>query len=292
MSDVRTVYARTGCGCSMPGISKLLDRERFEREADLRKARGKRRPIPTEVGRYVEARQARLRGKLARALQAQRAEIKRRVLAAYRKRLGKAVDDPGRTVDEILRMLDSEELGTDLTNVLTGPMLDAFRRAASRGVAQVGLEETPDITRQLDVRALAYAQARGGELVKDLAETTIDSLRSLVARGVEEGMSTDDLADAIDELGSFGEARAEVIARTELANAHVQGNVEGWRESGEVEGKQSILGDLHDITDQCDDCAEAGVVPLEDEFVDGYDFPPYHPNCICDIKPVLSNEEA
>lgn len=292
MSTVRTVYARTGCGCSMPGLLKLLDREHFEHQADLRKARGKRRPIPTEVGRFVEARQARLRRKLAAVLVRQRAAIKRQILAAYEKRLGKAQDDTRKTVEEILRMLNSDDLGVDLTGALSGPMLEAFRRAASRGVTQIGIPETEEITKQLDRKALAYAQERSGELVTDFANTTIESLRSVVARGVEEGMSTDELADAIDEAGAFGEARAEMIARTELANAHVQGNVEGWRESGEVVAKQSILGDLHDIQDQCDDCAEAGVVPLEDEFVDGYDFPPYHPNCICDIKPVLDNEQA
>jgi hypothetical protein len=100
-------------------------------------------------------------------------------------------------------------------------------------------------------------------------------------------MSADDLSDAIQEAGAFGEFRADMIARTELAFAHVQGNVEGWRITGEVELKRSILGDLHDIDDECDEAVDAGDIPLEDEFIDGYAFPPYHPNCICDVLPIL-----
>jgi hypothetical protein len=92
-------------------------------------------------------------------------------------------------------------------------------------------------------------------------------------------------------MGAFGEARAEMIARTELAYAHVQGNVQAWAETGEVVGTRWILGDLHDKPDVCDECADRGVVPLGDEYADGVDYPPAHPNCICDVVPVLKGDE-
>ena len=202
------------------------------------------------------------------------------------KALTKAEDDD---LKMILAALEDEmtDMSAEMRLALATEMLAAFRRAGTVGVMQAGFAMTPEIVKQLDEKARAFAEERGGWLIKNLAGTTIENLRATLARGVEEGMSADDLSDAIQEAGAFGEFRADMIARTELAFAHVQGNVEGWRITGEVELKRSILGDLHDIDDECDEAVDAGDIPLEDEFIDGYAFPPYHPNCICDVLPIL-----
>jgi len=94
------------------------------------------------------------------------------------------------------------------------------------------------------------------------------------------------------DAGSFSLARAAMIARTELAFAHVSGNVAGWRETGQVDRKRWILGDNHDIDDVCDDAVDAGDVGLDEEFVDGIDFPPAHPNCVCDVLPILKESDT
>lgn len=283
---MRSIYTRTGCGCGMPGLTKLLDRQEF--------AKARKKPQLTNVGKYVSARAPGVERRLRAVLATMRAQVRVIILRHYQPpAIGKADDaaQRRRQIQALLDRLNSEDMGVDLTGALTGPMLAAFQRAAAMGLTQVGFEQDRSIVKQLDTKAREYATRRSAELVKDLADTTIDGLRGVITRGVEEGMSVDQLADAIDELGAFGEARAEMIAHTELAGAHVQGNVEGWRATGEVEKKISILGDLHDIDDQCDDCADAGAVDLEDEFAPGYDFPPYHPRCWCDVKPVLRAEE-
>ena len=189
----------------------------------------------------------------------------------------KAEDDD---LKALLAALEDEmkDMSAEMRLALATEMLAAFRRAGTVGVMQAGFAMTPEIVKQLDEKARAFAEERGGWLIKNLAGTTIENLRATLARGVEEGMSADDLSEAIQEAGAFGEFRADMIARTELAFAHVQGNVEGWRITGEVELKRSILGDLHDIDDECDEAVDAGDIPLEDEFIDGYAFPPYHPN--------------
>lgn len=204
-------------------------------------------------------------------------------------KLAKADDD----LKMILAALEDEmkDMSAEMRLALATEMLAAFRRAGTVGVMQAGFAMTPEIVKQLGEKARAFAAERGGWLIKNLAGTTIENLRSTLARGVEEGMSADDLSDAIQEAGAFGEFRADMIARTELAFAHVQGNVEGWRITGEVELKRSILGDLHDIDDECDEAVDAGDIPLEDDFIDGYAFPPYHPNCICDVLPILREDQ-
>lgn len=291
----RTIYTRTGCGCGMPGLAKLIEIEQFQRAAEAQGLmKGRVKPKITTVGQYVATRAPAVERRLRNVLTAMRAQVRATVLRHYHPpAVGKADDaaQQRRQIQALLDRLNSDDMGVDLTGALTGPMLAAFQRAAAMGLTQAGFGQDRAIVRQLDTKAREYANRRSAELVKDLANTTAEGLRAVITRGVEEGMSTDQLADAIDELGAFGEARAEVIARTELAGAHVQGNVQGWRETGEVEKKVSILGDLHDIDDQCDDCAEAGAVDLDDEFAPGYDFPPYHPNCICDVKPVLRAAE-
>lgn len=262
-------------------------------------------PSPTAVGRYVDSHA----GRPSKALAAILTKYAKRIAAKSAKRLGKVFDPDKRALlarldqditkalmkaeDDDLKALlaaledEMKDMSAEMRLALATEMLAAFRRAGTVGVMQAGFPMTPEIVKQLDEKARAFAEERGGWLIKDLAGTTIENLRATLARGVEEGMSADDLSDAIQEAGAFGESRADMIARTELAFAHVQGNVEGWRITGEVELKRSILGDLHDIDDECDEAVDAGDIPLEDEFIDGYAFPPYHPYCICDVLPIL-----
>jgi hypothetical protein len=243
------------------------------------------------VGRYVERKQPKLGRKLQAVLRSFARKLVGRLSAALpAEKLAKA---EGPSLEELLELLDAESLGIELTGELEGAMLAAFRKAAKLGAVQVGLSEV-DITKQLDAKALEYAKARGAELIKGLAGTTFDDMRSLLARAVEEGMSTKDLSKEVQAAGAFGEARANAIARTELAFAHVQGNVEGWRASGLDVKKRAILGDLHDVEDVCDECEDAGVKDMDEDFVEGKDtkFPPFHVNCICDIEPVLPEEDG
>lgn len=257
----------------------------------LAKAGSRRKPVKTAVGRYVTSKLPALTRRVHRVLRAQAKLIAGAVRDTYVEKLAKDVGPKVDLVDSILAALDFEEVGVTIDGALEGAMLAAFRRAAQRGAMQVGFDMTEGITEQVDGKAVAYADRHGGELIKDLAGTTRDDMRGLLERAVEEGLSVDDLAEEVMQLGAFSEYRAERIARTELAFAHVQGNVEGWRQSGVVAGKRWVLADTHPKPDECDEAAEAGVVGLDDEFLPGIRFPPDpHPNCLCDVEPVLSEE--
>src|SRR5262249_14242493 len=115
-------------------------------------------------------------------------------------------------------------------------------------------------------------------------------LRKLVVDAITEGMSPDELSSAIEDSGAFSEDRADMIARTELAKANVAGNLQGWRDSGEVTGKSWILGSEHGVDDEWDDNADEGVIKLDEDFGSGDDGPPAHPNCVCDVVAELSDE--
>lgn len=293
MNSYRSIYVRTPCACAMPGFSALVKREQFEHAAQAQGALAKRRkPQVTGLGKYVARKSPALARKLKKALASAAKRYAKRVAALYADRLAKDAGPKPDVIAQMLAELNSDDLGQTLSGELTPAMLAAFKRAAQVGVSQVGLDMTDDITDQVDEAAVAFAKQRGGELIKDLAGTTDDALRSLLERAVEEGMSADELSDAVMNMGAFGEARADMIARTELAFAHVAGNKQGWSESGQVVGKRSLLGDLHDVADICDDAADAGVVGIDQPFVDGADDPPYHPLCVCDLEPVLSEDTS
>ena len=295
----RSVYARTACTCSMPGLVKLLEREAFEKAAEQQGLqKGRRKPQLTRVAKYVAAKHPKLAKKVKKVLRAQA----KRIAAAAKKLYAKHLEDTTEKLHKdvgpkrdilagIIADLNALELGEEVTGELTTAMRAAFRRAAAVGITQVGIDVTDDITKQVDKAAVRYAEEHGGELITDLAGTTDDDVQRLLARAVDEGMSADELSDAVLDLGAFGDARADTIARTELAFAHIAGNKEGWTLSGEVVGKRVILGDQHDVPDICDDAADAGVVPLEADFVDGASDPPFHPNCVCDIEPILREED-
>lgn len=253
----------------------------------------------TAVAHYV----ARHQNKVSQALRALLQEWARRwgravYAAAMRAGLGKAAKSPAdQLLADVLDALDIKGFGQDVADELLPAMRKAFRSAGVKSAGKIMGSTPKDLVQQLDRLALEYAEQRAAELVGEsggawsITEATRKNLRATIARGVEEGWSPDKLADEVEESFSFSESRADTIARTELAMSHVQGNVEGWRATGEVDRKRSVLGDLHAEEDECDENAEAGAVGLEEDFPSGDSFPPYHPNCVCDVVPVLKDED-
>lgn len=291
LNATRYVHVCTSHGVGLPALRKAAAAEILANEHEQRLAKGRRKPVSTNVARYVGRKAPSVARALRKVLTAHAKRIAAKAAKLYGQRLAKDVSQTFSTIDAIIAELDSDDLGEDLQGDLLGPMQLAFKRAAAIGATQVGIS-LDDITDQVDEAAVAYAERRGGELITDLAGTTDDQMRTLLARAVDEGMSADELSDAIEGLGAFSDYRADLIAQTELATAHVQGNVEGWRASGQVEKKRWLLADNHPEPDECDDAADAGEVGLDDAFVEGIDFPPAHPGCLCDVVPVLKDDDS
>lgn len=253
----------------------------------LRKAK----VVNTNVGKYVAKHEDKTAKKVERVLAEHGKKIAAQVAKLYVNKMLKA-DSTAAIVQSILKELELTGLSVAIVESITPELLAAFNAAGIIGIAQVGINATEKIAAQIDRAAMAYADEHGAELVKGLGLTTEDALRGEITRAMKEGSSAAELAKSIRELGAFSRSRASTIARTELATAHVQGNVQGWRETGMVSGKEWVMGDLHDIEDVCDRNAAIGEVDLDAEFEDGVMFPPAHPNCICDVLPVLSEEGA
>lgn len=179
---------------------------------------------------------------------------------------------------------------------------------AKQSLAQVRVNDD-GITDLANENAIAWADERAAELVgmkwDDAAEdyvpnpsavwriddVTREGINDLVVQALDEGWSNDTLAENIRDSYLFSDARAETIARTETARADVQGNLIGYSASGVVIGKEWITADDEDVSSECQANAAQGVIGLEDSFVSGADAPPEHPNCRCDVLPVVGEED-
>lgn len=220
------------------------------------------------------------------------------VLAMYQQ-VAKA--DAGK-VDAVLRALDQKGFAVfvgdesefqDLLEIVAAD-------GGARALQQIGIDDA-DITEQVNLRAVEYAQERAAEMIGmktegtavvtnpnaewSISEGTRELIRSDVTMALDEGWSTDRLAEALRTNYAFSDARAELIARTETADADVAGNLAAYAESGVVQKKEWILG-----PDSCEICqvnAEAGPIPIDENFPSGDDAPTAHPNCTCDLLPVI-----
>ena len=119
-------------------------------------------------------------------------------------------------------------------------------------------------------------------------------LASDVTTAIEEGWSTQQLAQTLEDNYAFSSERAETIARTETAAADVQGNMEAYREAADngIEVLKKWITANDDLVSV--DCAmngESDPIGLDEAFPSGASEPPEHPNCRCDILPVLMGED-
>ena len=127
--------------------------------------------------------------------------------------------------------------------------------------------------------------------VYSITEATRDSLRSMIEKAYTDGTSPAELAKDLEGSYGFSKYRSKLIAKTETSKASVSGTITGWKRSGLVEGKSSLLSDDHDEDDECDLNEEDGIIPIDEDFSSGDDGPPYHPGCNCTLVAELIEEE-
>jgi SPP1 gp7 family putative phage head morphogenesis protein len=174
---------------------------------------------------------------------------------------------------------------------------------AAAGLKEVGSE----IPVAVD-RATQWAQDRSaemvgkkwvdGELVDNpdaswvITDSTREMIQSLTADAIDQGYTTDELAAQMEENFAFSPERAEMIARTETAQADSQGQMQGYEESGVVEGTEWTTAEDDEVDSDCVLNGEAGIVPLGEEYPSGDTAPPAHPNCRCAIIAALIDENS
>lgn len=250
--------------------------------------RAKTAPAPSTRPAFTKAEKA-LRSATKKLLRAQVGTMASKLTAAMGKLTKADEDDIDATVQQMLDMLDLKNAA--VYERTAKQLKEALYKDAGyesfKAIAKDAMDNE-DMLNQYNQGAADYAADSTAKLIKDIDNSTKDMIRGTVKSAVEEGWSTSDLADELQENYAFSDKRAEVIARTELADANVQGALAAYKDSGEVVGKEWLLSS--DPCPVCEDAADMGKVDLDDDF-GGTGDPPAHPNCTCDIAPVLTNEE-
>ena len=187
-----------------------------------------------------------------------------------------------RSINSILDAVDDADWFM-LEGDISPALLQAFKDAGYQELTTSGNAADTGMFDVLSDGAVKYAEEHSAELVTGLKETTREKLRGTIEDAVKEGWTSGELADEIGNNFAFGEVRADLIARNELAQAYSYGRINVAEQAGAT-GKVWLLSSDHDDNEDCDcsAAAEAGEVPFDEDFTDDpdYDFPPGHVNCV------------
>lgn len=205
-----------------------------------------------------------------------------------------AGDNADRIVED-LSFSDWDSLPPKIADILKGVVAEGAEIALGKlkiDTQQMRLVVNKDAVALANKRAAEMVGKKwiGGELVDNpnaewvITDATRDYLRTVIEQAIKEGWSTQKLRQTIIDNTAFSPDRADLIARTEMAAAHVDGNMISYRRSGVVHGKKWLL-----ATNPCPVCeknASVGIIPLDQEFPSGDDAAPAHPRCECDVAPI------
>ncbi len=228
--------------------------------------------------------------------------VSEQIISAY-EALTKRKED-----DEVAEIIDAATISfEDLAPELSDTIEDITREGVVAATLQIQIDDQ-DITSLAFTRAEKYAKERAGELVGmkwtgeewitnpdpdwSITEATRNMIRTDVETAIAEGWSNDALKKAILENYAFSEARAENIARTETANADIEGNMELYKEadaSGIDMQKEWWTAQDEMVCPICGPNHKAKR-KLDDPFPSGHQQPTAHPSCRCDVLPVTDSK--
>jgi SPP1 gp7 family putative phage head morphogenesis protein len=199
--------------------------------------------------------------------------------------------------DPILDSIDWEGLVPDVSLILGAMATDGALQALSAVNSELSPTKGAAST-WAENRAAEMIGKKivNGELVDNpdakwvISDTTREMIQSMIADATDQGVSTDELASILEDSFAFSSDRAEMIARTEIAMADSAGQMQGYVESGVVEGTEWTTAEDDAVDEECTMNADAGVIPLGELYPSGDEAPPAHPNCRCALVPALMKE--
>lgn len=204
--------------------------------------------------------------------------------------VAKAADGSSAMAEAMIKALKLTKL-EKLLPLLETELANSFLPIFKKAFLQVGGDEASDAFNLSTELATAWAKEHAAELVGyDLPEATRDMLRGTITQAIDEGWTPYELADNLMDTYTFSADRARVIAETEQTMAVMQGELQGWKESGVVTGSVWLLTNNENECELCAANAAAGEVALGEPFPSGATAPPQHPNCQCSLSPVVAPE--
>lgn len=224
-----------------------------------------------------------LAGVYSKALTKVKPSIIKQVVAEYEK-VSKADDSDGQTI--------AQGVDFDLSvviNVTAKHLNTAAQQGIDTALDHLDAAGAKDIAIDEDEIASGIGDYNAAELVTNISDSTREMIAKDIDAAMKEGWSTDTLANALADNYAFSDARADTIARTEVARADMEGSMQAYRDSGVVESKEWLLAE--DPCPICEENANDGIIGLDEKFSSGDDAAPAHPNCECDVIPIVKKAD-
>jgi hypothetical protein len=218
------------------------------------------------------------------------AEVARRLRGLH-----KAADDNSDPIiaANIAAAVDLSELGK-LEADAFDDLFDVYLDSATAGLAQVGVATSDDLTNKVNQAAVDWARERAANMVavdgdQNIIDATREAIRRVIADGLAENIGTPAIADAIQADRGFSQARADLIAHTEVADANSTAVLDSFKRAAAM-GISLMKTWETSGSDCCDECTaneDQGPIPLDEDFQSGDDAPTAHPNCACCLNSAL-----
>ncbi len=165
-------------------------------------------------------------------------------------------------------------------NAFDASMTVASQSAVARMTADFQITLAKDAGNRF---AQDYLREHGfTQLAADIDTVTRDRMANAVSEVYAEGGSYNDAVSAIRQ--SFAEMtteRADIIARTELADSYNSAMLASAREAGGMRKTWNAEGP--NPCPLCIDNEDEGEISLDQDFGSGHDAPPGHPSCMCSV---------
>lgn len=126
--------------------------------------------------------------------------------------------------------------------------------------------------------------------VTNVDSTTRANIKQIISDAVDEGLGRDAVARKLREAYSeFSPRRSKLIANNEVAESYANGNLIMYQRANVKYKRWWTTNDLK-VSVGCQDNQDEGIIPLNQAFRSGHMVPPRHPNCRCDILPILEKD--
>lgn len=203
--------------------------------------------------------------------------------------------------DWLSDLIDWAMYNEDFRQAIQPTVHAVLLEAGQEAMQQVGRQ--PSTYDPFSPALTKYFQERSTKIATDVDDETAKQIRASLNEGVLEHEGPTQLRARVENvMGNATTYRADRIARTEVTRAQGYADIEAWRQSGVVSGKEWFTAEDEHVCPFCDDL-DHQVYGLDENFFDkgdtlkvgdqkqdyNYDdvtSPPLHVNCRCVLLPV------
>lgn len=162
------------------------------------------------------------------------------------------------------------------------------------GIAEGILRKAPQSAKQVGKERLNRVVASLAKRITGINDTTREEIKEVIREGLDAGLTVTEIAYGTDSFSGIAQVfdrafdyRSEMIARTEISTAYGEAELDTYKEFG-VEEKEWITAGDDRVSEECADNEAQGAIPLDEAFKSGDIHEPAHPNCRCDVLPVVN----